>query len=136
MPGGIQEINRNTKKVAMVAYEMLAHKIHWNGRSAVKIYGWHDVIMQGPIIAFNLLRGDGSYTGYAEVGDLSSYPTIFFWCSIFEVEKMANLFGIDLRTGCFCNSGACQKYLDLTNDQLLQIFEVLSHHFTEDVNRR
>uniref|UniRef100_A0A0K0D715 MOSC_N domain-containing protein n=1 Tax=Angiostrongylus cantonensis TaxID=6313 RepID=A0A0K0D715_ANGCA len=105
MSGGIQEINKNTKKVAMVAYEMLAHKMHWNGRLAVKIYGWHDVIMQGPIIAFNLLRGDGSYTGYA------------------ETEKMANLFGIDLRTGCFCNSGACQKYLDLTNDQLSQIFE-------------
>lgn len=37
---------------------------------------------------------------------------------------MAGLFGIDLRTGCFCNSGACQLYLGHSDDQLLHYYEV------------
>ncbi|VDN26194.1 unnamed protein product [Cylicostephanus goldi] len=36
---------------------------------------------------------------------------------------MASLFGIDLRTGCFCNSGACQMYLEISNNQLRQYYE-------------
>ncbi|KAL6724713.1 hypothetical protein Aduo_019577 [Ancylostoma duodenale] len=103
--GGIQAINENTMRIAKAAYEMLKQKTHWNGRPAVKIYGWREPAQQGPIVAFNLLRDDGSYTGYS------------------EVEKMAGLFGIDLRTGCFCNSGACQMYLEITNSQLLQYYQ-------------
>ncbi|RCN31814.1 hypothetical protein ANCCAN_22401 [Ancylostoma caninum] len=103
--GGIQAINESTMRIAKAAYEMLKQKTHWNGRPAVKIYGWRDLAQQGPIVAFNLLRDDGSYTGYS------------------EVEKMAGLFGIDLRTGCFCNSGACQMYLEITNSQLLQYYQ-------------
>ncbi|KJH44228.1 MOSC domain protein [Dictyocaulus viviparus] len=60
--GGIQKINNNTKQIALAAHEMLKNKTHWNGISAVKIYGWRNTEMQGPIIAFNLLRVDGSYT--------------------------------------------------------------------------
>ncbi|PIO66742.1 aminotransferase, class V [Teladorsagia circumcincta] len=41
-----------------------------------------------------------------------------------KVAKMAALYGIDLRTGCFCNSGACQMYLEHSNDQLRHYFEV------------
>ncbi|ETN75269.1 hypothetical protein NECAME_00680 [Necator americanus] len=103
--GGIQAINESTMRIAKVAFEMLKQKTHWNGREAVKIYGWYNIAQQGPIIAFNLLRDDGSYTGYS------------------EVEKMSGLFGIDLRTGCFCNSGACQMYLEMTNQQLRHYFE-------------
>ncbi|KAK6759844.1 hypothetical protein RB195_021420 [Necator americanus] len=103
--GGIQAINESTMRIAKAAFEMLKQKTHWNGREAVKIYGWYNIAQQGPIIAFNLLREDGSYTGYS------------------EVEKMSGLFGIDLRTGCFCNSGACQMYLEMTNQQLRHYFE-------------
>lgn len=31
---------------------------------------------------------------------------------------MASLYNIHLRTGCFCNTGACQKYLSLSNKQV------------------
>ncbi|KAJ8898630.1 hypothetical protein K2173_004614 [Erythroxylum novogranatense] len=55
----------------------------------------------GPIVAFNLKRPDGSWFGYR------------------EVEKLASLFGIHLRTGCFCNPGACAKNLGLSNEDLL-----------------
>ncbi|KAK5979839.1 putative Molybdenum cofactor sulfurase, partial [Trichostrongylus colubriformis] len=94
-----------TMRIANETFKMLSGKVHWNGKPAVKIYGWKDAKMQGPIVTFNLLRDDGSFTGYS------------------EVAKMASLYGIDLRTGCFCNSGACQMYLEHTNDQLRHYFE-------------
>jgi hypothetical protein len=31
-----------------------------------------------------------------------------------QVSRLAALHGIQLRTGCFCNPGACAKYLGLT----------------------
>lgn len=31
---------------------------------------------------------------------------------------MASLYNIHLRTGCFCNTGACQKFLNLSNKQV------------------
>lgn len=31
---------------------------------------------------------------------------------------MASLYNIHLRTGCFCNTGACQKFLSLSNKQV------------------
>ncbi|KAK7846169.1 molybdenum cofactor sulfurase [Quercus suber] len=51
----------------------------------------------GPIVSFNLKRPDGSWFGYR------------------EVEKLSSLSGIQLRTGCFCNPGACAKYLGLSH---------------------
>ncbi|EPB80494.1 MOSC beta barrel domain protein [Ancylostoma ceylanicum] len=68
IPGGIQAINEITMRIAKAAYEMLIQKTHWNGRPAVKIYGWCEPAQQGPIVTFNLLRDDGSYTGYSEKG--------------------------------------------------------------------
>ncbi|CAJ0609099.1 unnamed protein product [Cylicocyclus nassatus] len=103
--GGIQTIQENNMRIAAAAHKMLSQKVHWNGKPAVKVYGWRNPAQQGPIVTFNLLRDDGSFTGYS------------------EVEKMASLFGIDLRTGCFCNSGACQMYLEIGNNQLRQYYE-------------
>ena len=40
-----------------------------------------------------------------------------------EVEKVAGLAGIMLRTGCFCNPGACQAHLGLTHDDIISNFE-------------
>ncbi len=40
-----------------------------------------------------------------------------------EVEKVAGLAGIMLRTGCFCNPGACQAHLGLTHDDIISNYE-------------
>ncbi|VDL71805.1 unnamed protein product [Nippostrongylus brasiliensis] len=103
--GGMQKINEKTTRIASEAYRMLKEKTYWNGKPVAEIYGWENAETQGPIVAFNLLRDDGSVIGYS------------------EVARMASLFGIDLRTGCFCNSGACQMYLKQSNEQLLHYFE-------------
>ncbi|KAK6046692.1 hypothetical protein COOONC_15803, partial [Cooperia oncophora] len=64
--GGMQKISASTMKIANEAFEMLSGRVHWNGKPAVKIYGWENARMQGPIVTFNLLRDDGSFTGYSE----------------------------------------------------------------------
>ena len=52
----------------------------------------------GPTVAFNLLRPDGSFVGYE------------------EVRRLAAMHSVWLRAGCFCNPGACAKYLGLTGE--------------------
>lgn len=53
---------------------------------------------QGPVVCFSVHRADGSYVGYR------------------EVEQLASLHDIVLRTGCMCNPGACGQALRLTDE--------------------
>ncbi|KAF1776937.1 Cyclophilin-like domain [Phytophthora cactorum] len=63
---------------------------------------WQDRFRkQGPIVTCNYIRSDGSYVGYS------------------EVHKLAEIHNIHLRTGCFCNPGACQHYLGLKESDLM-----------------
>lgn len=54
------------------------------------------------------------------------------WVGSYEVEKLASTRGIQLRTGCFCNPGACSKYLELTHTELYSNFQ--SGHVCWDDN--
>uniref|UniRef100_A0A1I8I378 Molybdenum cofactor sulfurase n=1 Tax=Macrostomum lignano TaxID=282301 RepID=A0A1I8I378_9PLAT len=77
---------------------------HSDGSPVCRLYtdnDYTDWTKQGGIVAFNLVRCDGSFVGYS---DLSS---------------RAENYRIQLRVGCFCNVGACQRYLDITDEQLL-----------------
>lgn len=40
-----------------------------------------------------------------------------------EVEKLAGLWNIRLRTGCFCNPGACAWHMGLTSEQMRTNYE-------------
>ncbi|XP_030494154.2 molybdenum cofactor sulfurase isoform X2 [Cannabis sativa] len=105
----ISAINQHTTSLARYVRKVLLSLQHENGISVCKLYGTsaskvlhHEL---GPIISFNLKRPDGSWYGYR------------------EVEKLASLSGIQLRTGCFCNPGACAKYLGLSHTDLLSNIE-------------
>ncbi|KAG2520450.1 hypothetical protein JM18_006800 [Phytophthora kernoviae] len=77
---------------------------HWNNQSICEIYGNDGSTTkkkQGPVVTCNFLHPDGSYVGYS------------------EVHKLAKIHNIHLRTGCFCNSGACQHYLGLEESDLM-----------------
>ncbi|VDN31907.1 unnamed protein product, partial [Gongylonema pulchrum] len=107
--GGIRAIQQKTHALAYAAYQILMELKFPSGKPLAEVYCCHknysESEAQGPIVAFNLLRCDGSYTGYS------------------EVEKMCDLFGIEVRTGCFCNQGACQKHLKLTQQQIIDNYK-------------
>ncbi|CAO4387029.1 unnamed protein product [Caenorhabditis nigoni] len=102
--GGMKAIQLHTYDLRSKAVEMLQSKTHPNGKKVVEIYSQPDNQVcpetQGAIVAFNLMRPDNIYYGYT------------------EVEKMCAIFGIELRTGCFCNIGACKKYLGITSEMI------------------
>ncbi|CEF67397.1 Molybdenum cofactor sulfurase [Strongyloides ratti] len=102
----IESIGRKTFDISMVAYNMLTSLKYENDQNLVVIYGWKDICYekQGPIINFNLQRSDKKMIGYN------------------ETQKMAELFDIELRSGCFCNIGACINYLNLTADDINNIW--------------
>lgn len=99
----ISSIFRHTSSLTTYLRRVLSSLKHDNGADACIIYG--DNSMKGSIVSFNLKRPDGSWFGYR------------------EVEKLASLSGIQLRTGCFCNPGACAKYLGLSHLELLSNVE-------------
>ena len=112
--GGMPRIQQHATSLARELNRRLQGLRHGNGRSAVVIYGgWKHpkASYVGPTIAFNVKRHDGSFVGYN------------------EVSKLAGLVRppIQFRTGCFCNPGACQKALDLTDEQAIENFEEAGH---------
>ena len=92
---------------AFVANALICVK-HWNGQPAFAVYGtWNDGYpitsdKQGPIVSFNVVGADGHFVGYTKVETLASLEKIF------------------LRTGCFCNPGACEAYLGLTRERVAE----------------
>ncbi|RXG58603.1 Molybdenum cofactor sulfurase [Armadillidium vulgare] len=49
-----------------------------------------------------------------------------------RVEKVSSLYNVHLRTGCVCNPGACQKYLDISSEKMKKQFE--AGHICGDSN--
>lgn len=63
-------ISCHTFYLAKDLYEQLSNLKHENGRHAAVLYmdsDFTDIKIQGGILAFNLVRENGSYIGYAEV---------------------------------------------------------------------
>lgn len=65
-----------------------------------------EALPTGGIINFNILKPDGSFVDFI------------------EVESRAAYLNIHLRTGCFCNPGACQDFLGLTEQEMRATSEV------------
>ncbi|KAL0477529.1 molybdenum cofactor sulfurtransferase [Acrasis kona] len=76
-----------------IMYNKLLNTNHHNGSPVCEIYSYHS---GSSIINMNFLRSDGSHLGYS------------------TVTQAAHLHNINLRSGCFCNPGACHKNLKLT----------------------
>ncbi|KAL1556065.1 Molybdenum cofactor sulfurase [Salvia divinorum] len=102
-------ISRHTNSLASYVRNALLKLKHENGNCVCTLYGINGpeslFDSMGSIISFNLKRPDGSWFGYR------------------EVEKLATLSNIQLRTGCFCNPGACAKHLGLSHSDLVSNIE-------------
>ena len=113
--GGMESIARHTSCLAKELAQRLQGLRHANGSIAAEMYGaWgcsDSVSPRGPTVAFNIRRSDGSYVGYNEVTKLAA---------LHEPP-------IQLRSGCFCNPGACQEALGLQDKDIIQNFEEAGH---------
>ncbi|CAL8256886.1 unnamed protein product [Lota lota] len=101
--GGMDNIQPHAFGLARYTYILLSSLCHGNGHPVAEMYthGQFDSpSTQGAILNFNLLDCRGHIIGYS------------------QVDKLASLYNIHLRTGCFCNTGACQHFLDITDQEL------------------
>lgn len=100
----IQRISSHTFRLAKYLFEELRKLKYRNREPVVELYtqsNYESVELQGGVVNFNVLHSDGNYVGYSE-----------FNC-------MAEIHNIRLRVGCFCNPGACQRALQLTDEDLM-----------------
>ncbi|XP_007240365.3 molybdenum cofactor sulfurase [Astyanax mexicanus] len=103
LTGNMVNIQLHTFGLARYTYMMLSCLQHNNGQPVARIYcdnEFEDASEQGAVLNFNLLDCLGRVVGYS------------------QVDKMACLFNIHMRTGCFCNTGACQAYLSISNQEV------------------
>ncbi|XP_051815684.1 molybdenum cofactor sulfurase [Acanthochromis polyacanthus] len=101
--GSMHNIQQHTFGLARYTYMLLSSLCHGNGRPVAQMYTegqFESPITQGAILNFNLMDSNGHIIGYS------------------QVHRMASLYNIHVRTGCFCNTGACQSFLGITNEQM------------------
>lgn len=104
----IRQISTHVFSLAKYLHHSLLMLHHQNGKPVIKLYSdtdYEDQNLQGGIVTFNVIRSSGEYVGYM------------------EVLSMAAIYKIHLRVGCFCNPGACQRHLDLSNEDILRNYD-------------
>lgn len=104
----MQRISNHTFQLAKYFYITASQLKYASGENAIVFYSstnYASVKSQGGIVAFLLKNEDGSFVGYSE-----------FSC-------IASLHKFHIRTGCFCNPGACQRYLNMTDEMVLYNYE-------------
>jgi molybdenum cofactor sulfurtransferase len=99
--GSVDKISRHCSALAQQLYNGLRELRHWNGLPVCELYSegqhnFYDQQKQGPVIALNFRDGRG------------------YWVPTQEVEKLASIKNIQLRTGGLCNPGGIASALMLT----------------------
>ncbi|KFX98400.1 hypothetical protein O988_04366 [Pseudogymnoascus sp. VKM F-3808] len=97
----MDKISEHTASLAQKLYSGLGLLKHANGAEVCRFYvrdahSYEDKSTQGPIVTFNLMNSHGE------------------WVSNTEVEKLATVRKIHIRTGGLCNPGGVAKALDLS----------------------
>ncbi len=110
--GGMRAIAAHTAALTTELVQRLNELRHADGSPAIVLYGRHVAGVSGarrladapngPTVAFNVRRQSGEVVGYAEVTKLAAL----------------HVPPIQMRGGCCCNPGGCQRALGLTDDQV------------------
>lgn len=103
---GINNINDHVYALTRYLYEELSQLRHDNGQQVVEIYGKHklnDKSKQGGIITVNLRDMNGNYFGY------------------YDQQNHFSKAKIHVRTGCFCNPGACYSSVGQKEEKIIEI---------------
>ena len=107
--GSMLNISRHLAILSKCLYDGLAGLKHGHGVTVCEIYrddtsDYSNTQLQGPIVAFNIRNAQSGY-----------YSTT-------EVEKLANIRNIQLRTGGLCNPGGVASALGLAPWEMRQNF--------------
>ena len=107
--GPFETISEHTARLTYELYGKISHLRHYNNIPLCQIYitlkdGRYDPLTQGPVIAFNMRNSAGS------------------WLSITEIEKLASVHNIHLRSGGLCNPGGMAHALRLAPWELKENF--------------
>ncbi|CAG8053722.1 unnamed protein product [Penicillium olsonii] len=103
--GSMSNISAHTAFLAKEVYDRLSSLAHFNETKVCKVYqsnssSYGNVQTQGPIIAFNLCNSRGE------------------WIPKTEVEKLATVQNLQIRTGSVCNPGGTSLSLGWTGPEL------------------
>ncbi|KAL8446471.1 hypothetical protein Emed_004925 [Eimeria media] len=99
---GMDKIERHVAALTRHLFRSLKALRHRNGAPFALVYWSRKEDPSGGVVAFNLLKPDGSFVPFG------------------EVEAKTAAAGIHLRTGCFCNPGGCQDFLGLTGAEIVE----------------
>ena len=107
--GSMADISRYTCSLSKVLLDGMMTLKHTNGRPVCKVYSqdtsaYGDPKRQGPTIAFNVMDSAGGWIGKS------------------DVEKLAVLNNIQLRSGGVCNPGGIAAALDLSPSEMKDNF--------------
>ena len=107
--GTLERISEHTSFLAERLYSSLQSLRHRNDEPVCQIYKdsastYGNRTTQGPVVAFNLRNSKGQ------------------WVSNLEVEKLAHVRNINIRTGGLCNPGGIQSALNLSPWQMKENF--------------
>ncbi|KAF2671459.1 PLP-dependent transferase [Microthyrium microscopicum] len=103
--GSLDQVSRHCAFLAQRLYKGLSDLQHSNRRPACYMYvdgsrDFADLRRQGPVLAFNICDSRGS------------------WIGTTEVEKLASIKNIQLRTGGLCNPGGVAAALNLSANDM------------------
>jgi molybdenum cofactor sulfurtransferase len=113
--GSYSTISPHVAALHKFLYRSMMSLNHYNGAPLCDIYVessdmGSDLVdnlsTYGPILNFNLRRSNGQWIGYG------------------DVERLASMKDIHVRTGGFCNPGSMQRWLDLSAEEVKKNLEV------------
>ncbi|KKZ66364.1 selenocysteine lyase [[Emmonsia] crescens] len=103
--GSMENISRHTGALTKTLYDGLSSKRHGNGTIVCEMYkhktsSYADRTTQGPIVSFNIRNSNGEWVGKS------------------EVEKLAAVKNIQIRSGTLCNPGGMAYHLGLKIEEM------------------
>jgi len=103
----LETVQYKTFQLSKFLFQSMKLLKHYNNKPVVKLYcssEFESKGVQGPIICFN-------------VYDSMSKP---IGCN--HVMKLAATYMVEMRSGCFCNVGACMAMLSINSDVMMSLY--------------
>ncbi|KAK6091800.1 hypothetical protein MT418_007771 [Batrachochytrium dendrobatidis] len=109
--GGWDILSQHVTHLAEYAQSRLGELRHKTDHQlpVCKLYSPMTQNTKGPIIAFNIQTSTGTLIHHS------------------QFMTLASIHNINIRSGCFCNPGACQQYLEISAQDIKQNHEVYGH---------